>query len=191
MNAPHSRERGSTLSPASAYTMSIAKEPSLHIAAMSHAHGEPAMNSPRRGRLAALALSASLLIAGPAAADEIEDTSQKFTDIQKLGYLGRTSKHALTQSVLTRLSAKTAAPSLNTTADRVIFWHDVLLDTIAMDHTGSEDFDGLPPFVQGGPGRTSRALAMVTIAMYDAGNAYDKTYEPYLHIAFDHLTRRS
>ena len=149
------------------------------------------MNSPRRGRLAALALSASLLIAGPAAADEIEDTSQKFTDIQKLGYLGRTSKHALTQSVLTRLSAKTAAPSLNTTADRVIFWHDVLLDTIAMDHTGSEDFDGLPPFVQGGPGRTSRALAMVTIAMYDAGNAYDKTYEPYLHIAFDHLTRRS
>ena len=60
--------------------------------------------------MAALALSASLLVVGPAVADDFEDTSQKFTDIQKLGYLGRTSKHALTQSVLTQLSAKTDTP---------------------------------------------------------------------------------
>ena len=154
-------------------------------------HGNPPMSPKGAGRMAALALSASLLMAGPAVADDIEDTSQKFTDIQKLGYLGRTSKHALTQSVLTQLSAKTAAPALTTTADRVIFWHDVLLDTIALDHTGSDDFGGLPPFVQGGPGRTSRALAMVSIAMYDAGNAYDEAYEPYLNIKFGALTRRS
>ncbi len=154
-------------------------------------HRNPSMSSQGAGRLAALALLASLLMAGPAVAEDIEDTSQKFTDVQKLGYLGRTSKHALTQSVLTQLSAKTAAPTLNTTADRVIYWHDVLLDTIALDHTGSDDFGGLPPFVQGGPGRTSRALAMVSIAMYDAGNAYDEAYEPYLNIKFDFLTRRS
>lgn len=147
----------------------------------------------RSARLAVLALSAaSMLAAGPALAqDDIEDTSPKFSDVQKLGYLGRTSKHALTQSVLAQLAAKTAAPDLTTTADRVIFWHDVLLDTIALDHTGSDDFGGLPPFTQGGPGRTSRALAMVTVAMYDAGNAYDEAYEPYLDIHFNFLTRRS
>ena len=153
--------------------------------------GKAAMSSHGVGRMAALALSASLLVAGPAVADDIEDTSQKFTDVQKLGYLGRTSKHALTQSVLKQLSAKTTAPTLNTTADRVIFWHDVLLDTIALDHTGSADFGGLPPFVQGGPGRTSRALAMVSIAMFDAGNAYDEAYEPYLNIHFNTLTHNS
>ena len=173
MNDTHMSERACTVSPALACAKS-GKE-----------------GSRLTGRLVTAALLATALVAGPAAAQEIEDTSQKFTDIQKLGYLGRTSKHALTQSVLTRLSAKTSAPTLNTTADRVIFWHDVLLDTIALDHTGSDDFGGLPPFVQGGPGRTSRALAMVSIAMYDAGNAYDEAYEPYLNIWFDYLTRRS
>ena len=72
---------------------------------MNHAHSRgPAAHSPHReatlssrsaGRIVALALSGSLLLAGPAVADDIEDTSQKFTDVQKLGYLGRTSKHAL------------------------------------------------------------------------------------------------
>ena len=122
-----------------------------------------------------------LMLSVPAIADDDieEDTSPKFTDVQKLGYLGKTSKAALTQSVLERLKAKNSAPAMDSPADRVIFWHNVLLDSIALDHTGSDEFGGLPPFVQGGPGRTSRALAMTQIAVYDAVNAFERDYKPY------------
>lgn len=127
--------------------------------------------------LACAVAAAPLVAAAPAFAQE--DTSQKFTDIQKLGYLGQTSKSELTQSVIARLNAQTTAPALETTADRFIFWHNVLLDSIALDHTGSDEFGGLPPFVQGGPGRTSRALAMVQIAVYDAMNAFEREFFNY------------
>lgn len=127
------------------------------------------------GLLMATAAAAPLFLAAPASA---EATNDKFTEVQKLGYLGQTNKSALTRSVLEQLQAQTTAPTLTGPADRVIFWHDVLLDTIALDHTPDPD-TGEVPFYQGGPGRTSRALAMTMIAVYDAANAFDNNYVAY------------
>lgn len=61
-------------------------------------------------------------------------------------------------------------------ADAVLDWNDIALDAVANDHT--------PAFVdspeQGGPTRTSRALAIVHAAIFDAVNAIDRSFTPYL-----------
>ena len=59
--------------------------------------------------------------------------------------------------------------------DAMLFWNDVALETVARDFTGT----GAP--AQGGPTRTSRALAIVHLAMYDAFNSIAKVFQPYLH----------
>ena len=69
-------------------------------------------------------------------------------------------------------------PPLRRPADRVKFWHEVALDSVALDHTPDPD-TGDVPFLQGGPTRTSRALAMTMIAVYDAANAFEQDYAPY------------
>lgn len=59
--------------------------------------------------------------------------------------------------------------------DSLLFWNDVSLEAVAQDHTG------MPPKLdQGGPTRTSRALAIVHLAMYDAFNSIDNVFTPYL-----------
>ena len=52
--------------------------------------------------------------------------------------------------------------------DVVIEWDNIALNTIRIDHTYA------------GPGWSSRNLAMVHGAIYDAVNSIDQTYEPYL-----------
>jgi hypothetical protein len=76
--------------------------------------------------------------------------------------------------------------------DAILFWNNVALDAVARDHTGKETTnpDGTKTFVppvgeQGGPTRTSRALAIVHLAMYDAFNAIERengrvAYKAYL-----------
>ncbi len=92
-------------------------------------------------------------------------------------YLGEPSKSALTQSVLDRLTTPDASsvPALGNAKDRVKFWHTVMLDTNAIDHTQTT---GLVP-EQLGPTRTSRAFAMVQIAVFDALNSFQQPFEPY------------
>lgn len=123
----------------------------------------------------AAALIAPLLLAAPAGA---ADGKSKFSNAQRLGYLGETSKSALARGVLSRLQNTTTAPTLSSPTDRIVFWHSVLLDSIALDHTPDPD-TGVVDFVQGGPGRTSRTLAMTQIAVFDAVNAFKLRYNPY------------
>src|SRR5689334_18281027 len=59
--------------------------------------------------------------------------------------------------------------------DSILFWNDVSLEAVARDHTGMP-----PKLEQGGPTRTSRALAIVHLAMYDAFNSIAKLFTPYL-----------
>jgi len=59
--------------------------------------------------------------------------------------------------------------------DSILFWNDVSLEAVARDHTGMP-----PELAQGGPTRTSRALAIVHLAMYDAFNSIAKLFTPYL-----------
>jgi hypothetical protein len=63
------------------------------------------------------------------------------------------------------------------TAARVRYWNEVMLDANGRDHT-----PGLPDQVFGeqlGPHRTSRAFAIVQIAVFDALNAVRGGYESY------------
>ncbi len=59
--------------------------------------------------------------------------------------------------------------------DSVLFWNEVALQAVANDHSGSP-----PPGQQGGPGFTSRALAIVYAAIYDTSNSFVRTHKPYL-----------
>jgi hypothetical protein len=129
--------------------------------------------------LISFAAAGPLLFSAPATAQE--DTSPKFNEVQKLGYLGRTSKSELARNVLDRLKSRHAHRYAADTTDRVRMWHEVMLDSVALDHTPDPD-TGQVSFTQGGPGRTSRALAMTQIAVYDAVNAFRLQYEPYNRI---------
>jgi PAP2 superfamily/Vanadium chloroperoxidase N-terminal domain len=59
--------------------------------------------------------------------------------------------------------------------DSILFWNEVSLEAVARDHTGT-----VPKLEQGGPTRTSRALAIVHLAMYDAFNSIVGVFKPYL-----------
>lgn len=66
-------------------------------------------------------------------------------------------------------------PYQTTFGDPVIYWNEQALKANAIDHSGTY---GSPE--QGGPGRSSRALAIVQAAVFDAVNSLDASYRPYL-----------
>jgi hypothetical protein len=65
--------------------------------------------------------------------------------------------------------------------DPILYWNDVALEVHRRDFSFPEDEEGhvIGP-QQGGPTRTSRALAIVHIAMYDAWNGAQATGKNYL-----------
>jgi len=108
---------------------------------------------------------------------------------QATAYLGTVSKRAIAAGNLERLKTKIGNRKWNrnsghSDADlrtRIQFWHTVALDTTALDHTTARDGeDTVSPVEQGGPTRTSRALAMVQIAVFEAVNSNDGQYNSYL-----------
>lgn len=128
----------------------------------------------------------TLLAAGAAATSLIgfganalaQEASPKFTEAQKRGYLGETSKSAMARNVLARLETRHRERRAGNTMERILGWHEVLLDSIALDHTPHPD-TAVVQFIQGGPTRSSRALAMTQIAVFDAVNAFSGEYHPY------------
>ena len=68
--------------------------------------------------------------------------------------------------------------------DPVLKWNEIALDAVVDDHSGTF---GAPE--QGGPTRTSRALAIAHIAVYDAVNAIVGGHEPYLPVGLPAATR--
>ena len=114
---------------------------------------------------------------------------QSQSESQSTAYLGNVSKRAIAAGNLDRLKTKIgnrkwSRNSGHASADlttRIQFWHTVALDTTALDHTTARDGDDtVAPVQQGGPTRTSRALAMVQIAVFDAVNAIDEQYGSYV-----------
>lgn len=59
--------------------------------------------------------------------------------------------------------------------DSILHWNSVALAAVVADHSGT-----FGPAQQGGPTRTSRALAIVHAAMFDALNSITPTAKPYL-----------
>ena len=70
------------------------------------------------------------------------------------------------------------------------YWHDISLDTTSNDHASYPTAHGVgPAYQQVGPARTSRALAMVHIAMFETINllkAEVRRYESYLYDTSNH-----
>jgi hypothetical protein len=85
----------------------------------------------------------------------------------------------MTQPGTQELPPRYSAPAGPNPTARLAYWNERALSAIAVDHT--------PPFVSGtsvaaeqlGPTRTSRVLAIVHIAIYDAVNAIVKRYPGY------------
>jgi membrane-associated phospholipid phosphatase len=67
---------------------------------------------------------------------------------------------------------------------QVITWNSIALDITALDHTQlpSGSIVDNHPFEQVGPAKTSRALAIVHIAVFEAINAVYRKYESYENI---------
>jgi hypothetical protein len=67
--------------------------------------------------------------------------------------------------------------------DSILFWNDVVLEVHRRDFAFDVDIEtGKPQSPQqGGPTRTSRALAIVHLAMYDAWNGANVTMHNYLN----------
>ncbi|MFC5550765.1 vanadium-dependent haloperoxidase [Massilia aerilata] len=84
-----------------------------------------------------------------------------------------------TQPGTRELPPRYAPPAGPAPAARLAYWNEVALRTIAVDHT--------PPFTGGatvvaeqlGPTRTSRLMAIVQLAVYDALNAIYRRYPGY------------
>jgi hypothetical protein len=84
-----------------------------------------------------------------------------------------------TQPGTRELPPRYSAPAGPNATARLAYWNEVALRTIAVDHTPAITGGANVVAEQLGPTRTSRVLAIVHIAIYDAVNAIGKRYPLY------------
>lgn len=107
-----------------------------------------------------------------------DDTEElTFTAVVLEGYAGKTLDIDVEtddddDSVSVNVKKVIALPS---SSDPVLFWNNVALQANAEDATGTY---GVGDAI--GPGSSSRALAIVQTAVYDAVNSIEKTHQPYI-----------
>jgi membrane-associated phospholipid phosphatase len=65
-------------------------------------------------------------------------------------------------------------------AQRLRYWNEIAIDTSALDHTPPGPDERRRYGEQAGPTRTSRALAIVHVAIFEAVNAIGGTYRSYV-----------
>jgi PAP2 superfamily len=70
----------------------------------------------------------------------------------------------------------------NRAADRLRYWNRIAVDASGRDHTQPGPGDDWEFGAQLGPGRSSRAMAIVHIAIYDAVNSIRGGYESYTRV---------
>ncbi|HZZ28402.1 MAG TPA: phosphatase PAP2 family protein [Pirellulales bacterium] len=73
-----------------------------------------------------------------------------------------------------RMFIEQLEPRAMMAVDAILYWNDIALQTVNIDHSSAAFKE------QYGPTRASRALAIVSVAMYDAINSIEGQYEPYL-----------
>ena len=116
------------------------------------------------GLLTAVALVAPLATSTPARADGGATIGNRVS-----------AKPAYRVNVVEEL-AKSNSMRLNaSTLDRLLSWHDVMLDANALDHTPDSGFAG----DQQGPVRNSRAFAIIQLSVFDAVNAFDRKFTSF------------
>jgi membrane-associated phospholipid phosphatase len=90
-------------------------------------------------------------------------------------YSRATSENATIQSKVAAMASGQVSRRASNTLDRLLLWNEIMQDANALDHTPSSGFAG----DQQGPTRNSRAFAMVSIAVFDAVNSFDRRFRPY------------
>lgn len=80
-----------------------------------------------------------------------------------------------TTAQIAKLQNETVARRVSDTLDRVKLWNEVMLQANLIDHSTGQG--------QLGPARNSRAFAMVSIAVFDAVNAFNGKFRSYNPIA--------
>lgn len=143
---------------------------------------------------AVVGLLAIPLVAGEVNAQEQDRNQQRGVDrndrdsarlsrVQRSGYLGKVSEDVILSGNLDNLRSSTSMDDfyddIESLKERVQYWHIIAMDSVALDHTPDPSDETYSPS-QGGPTRTSRALAMVQLAVFDALNSIDGGYQPYL-----------
>ncbi len=147
--------------------------------------------------LATLPMAADVVFAqdqrGNGGADQRAREVSNLSRAQRSGYLGRVSESVIASGNLQVMgSVSTYADFFDdsqSVKEHIRLWHRVAIDSIALDHTPDPDNDDYSPS-QGGPTRTSRAMAMVQISVFDALNSIEKRYQPYTGI-FDGFEQAS
>ena len=76
-----------------------------------------------------------------------------------------------TPAQIAQLQAPTSARAVSSTLDRVKMWNEVMLESNLIDHSTGVG--------QLGPTRNSRAFAIVSIAVFDAVNAFSNRFRSY------------
>ncbi len=79
-------------------------------------------------------------------------------------------------------SAATRPRHPQTAAERVRYWSRLAVDASGLDHAAPAPGETRAFGQQLGPGRSARAMAIVHIAMFEALNAIDRRYQPYLDL---------
>jgi membrane-associated phospholipid phosphatase len=93
-------------------------------------------------------------------------------------YSRATSDNVSVQSKVAAMASGQLSRRASGTLDRLLLWNEIMLDANALDHTPSSGFAG----DQQGPTRNSRAFAMVSIAVFDAVNSFDRRFRAYNNI---------
>lgn len=130
--------------------------------------------------VSAVALVIPLMMAAPAFAGDNDEGKSKFNRDQQVGYLGEFSTAVIAKNIRDSLEKRHDARRVSDSADRVLMWNEVALDSNALDHTPGAS--GSAALSQGGPVRTARAFAMTQIAVFDAVNAFFGKFRPYNNI---------
>ncbi|MGJ8637139.1 MAG: vanadium-dependent haloperoxidase [Phycisphaerales bacterium] len=107
-----------------------------------------------------------------------QEGNKKLSKSQEIGYLGTTSRSEMARNVLDRLQNQRNVRVVDGQVDRVLLWHEIALDSVVIDHTPDPD-TGDVGSAHAGPTRTSRALAMTQIAVFDAVNSILGKYIAY------------
>jgi hypothetical protein len=126
------------------------------------------------GLLGAAAMFAPVGLAAPAMADGGKDGREALSpaaNAELKRILSKTTMGSNRGTGRLTASSNLRSPTLN----RLLEWHEVMLDANALDHTPSSGFAG----DQQGPVRNSRAFAIIQIAVYDALNSFTFKYEPF------------
>jgi hypothetical protein len=141
-----------------------------------NAVGEKATCDKRnRHRLIAWALAAIFALAGSAATAQSTLTGENAKELERLLAVPAENK-----AVDFAFKKPPRIPA--STLDRYLMWNEIALDTTAIDHTPVDPASGDDPRRFGeqlGPTRASYALAIVSIAMFDAENAITKKFVSY------------